>query len=582
MRKIWKIEIKNFRSVKSEIVSDINDLNIFSGGNDVGKSNVLRALDIFFNEKNINFAEEYNIYVKSGLTTTKQKQIISVKVWFINDVYKNLPPKFFIKRTWDKSGKICSQQHDIENWRVKKGNITQKQAYTALSQYLNRFRFTYVPAIKDNEFFNNLLVNLYEAIVNNTVGSEDEFSLTLQTFNDKLSELSRTLSETFKERSGINSTISIPTNVNELAKRLSVSTYNEDNPTDRIPLFNRGDGIRMHYIPSIIYQISQLEKNKWHIWAFDEPETSCEYAKAASLAKEFLELYSKSCQIFISSHSFHFITINGEKVSRYRVIKESNNSSVKDFKKELFIEQELQSELGVLKLLEGLQEVYDEFQKERKLIENNLNIINSATKPLLMFEGESDRILFKKAFEKIKPEESDNFIYSEPADEQEGGAIGEGATSLGGFLFSHIPKIGEVVSTKKIIAVFDNDKEGVEQFNKIAKKYSKFYEKMDIEGCEVLKHKRFSVYIMKLIAPEFRENFVHNKAKYCYLSTELLLRNNSIPSANMDKIPHTNPPIFSFNSKNKVNFANNLSIGETDFTGFQETIDMMVHIKDLG
>ena len=48
MKQIKKIEIKNYRSIKTQTIENIKDLNIFSGGNDVGKSNVLRALDLFF------------------------------------------------------------------------------------------------------------------------------------------------------------------------------------------------------------------------------------------------------------------------------------------------------------------------------------------------------------------------------------------------------------------------------------------------------------------------------------------------------------------------------------------------------
>ncbi len=48
--KIEEIKIANFRSYQDEIVIDLNDLNVFVGKNDIGKSTVLEALDIFFNE----------------------------------------------------------------------------------------------------------------------------------------------------------------------------------------------------------------------------------------------------------------------------------------------------------------------------------------------------------------------------------------------------------------------------------------------------------------------------------------------------------------------------------------------------
>lgn len=48
--KIRKIRLANFRCYKEEITVDLNDLNVFVGKNDIGKSTILEALDIFFNE----------------------------------------------------------------------------------------------------------------------------------------------------------------------------------------------------------------------------------------------------------------------------------------------------------------------------------------------------------------------------------------------------------------------------------------------------------------------------------------------------------------------------------------------------
>ena len=48
--KISQVKISNFRSYKEETVIDFNDLTVFVGKNDVGKSTILEALDVFFNE----------------------------------------------------------------------------------------------------------------------------------------------------------------------------------------------------------------------------------------------------------------------------------------------------------------------------------------------------------------------------------------------------------------------------------------------------------------------------------------------------------------------------------------------------
>lgn len=50
--KIESIKIKNFRSYKEETVIRFEDLTVLVGRNDIGKSTILEALDIFFNDGN--------------------------------------------------------------------------------------------------------------------------------------------------------------------------------------------------------------------------------------------------------------------------------------------------------------------------------------------------------------------------------------------------------------------------------------------------------------------------------------------------------------------------------------------------
>ena len=48
--KIKSIKLKNFRSYKDEVIIEFGDLTAFVGKNDIGKSTILEALDVFFNE----------------------------------------------------------------------------------------------------------------------------------------------------------------------------------------------------------------------------------------------------------------------------------------------------------------------------------------------------------------------------------------------------------------------------------------------------------------------------------------------------------------------------------------------------
>lgn len=49
--KLKKFKLRNFRSYKDQTEIDVSDLNVLIGRNDIGKSSILEALDIFFNGK---------------------------------------------------------------------------------------------------------------------------------------------------------------------------------------------------------------------------------------------------------------------------------------------------------------------------------------------------------------------------------------------------------------------------------------------------------------------------------------------------------------------------------------------------
>ena len=49
--RLTKLKLKNFRGYREEVDIDFSDLTAFVGRNDSGKSTILEALDIFFNDK---------------------------------------------------------------------------------------------------------------------------------------------------------------------------------------------------------------------------------------------------------------------------------------------------------------------------------------------------------------------------------------------------------------------------------------------------------------------------------------------------------------------------------------------------
>ena len=79
MPRIRRIQIKNFRSI-GRLDFSAEDLTVFVGDNDCGKSNILRALNLFFNgETNpgqpFKFQNDWNRYAAPAAKQAKQIEI---------------------------------------------------------------------------------------------------------------------------------------------------------------------------------------------------------------------------------------------------------------------------------------------------------------------------------------------------------------------------------------------------------------------------------------------------------------------------------------------------------------------------
>lgn len=299
MKYIDKIEIKYFRSLKDVQIKDVNDLNVISGKNDSGKSNVLKALDLFFDNTKCNFRDDYN---KERLAEVrdpriKGKQIIRISITFNRPKESHtLPPKFKISRTWDKNGKMINQRDFLET-EFRRYGMSQdiiKQAERRLKQFLNKIKYVCVPSIRDEQYLMVLLRDLQNALFEaearkRKAKSKYKSIITkAEEFNEEVITLTENLNEDFKKASGIDTNVTLPTNVSELLESLRIDTKHGDH---NVALALRGSGIRMQYIPTILNHISTISPF-YYIWGFDEPENSCEYSLCKKIASDFEKEYT--------------------------------------------------------------------------------------------------------------------------------------------------------------------------------------------------------------------------------------------------------------------------------------------------
>lgn len=74
--KIVSLTLENFRSYKAPVTISFNDLTVLIGKNDIGKSSVLEALDIFFENRKID-SDDINIEAKAIGETAKLTVVFS-------------------------------------------------------------------------------------------------------------------------------------------------------------------------------------------------------------------------------------------------------------------------------------------------------------------------------------------------------------------------------------------------------------------------------------------------------------------------------------------------------------------------
>jgi AAA15 family ATPase/GTPase len=120
---INSVEVKYFRSINSQRIRECKPVNIITGSNDIGKSNLLRALNLFFNEKDehdaeIVFREEFSHSRLDAVRkeSVKGRQFIQIEVEFNcqDSFQKTLPSRFKVRKTWYRESKTPNITHDLE------------------------------------------------------------------------------------------------------------------------------------------------------------------------------------------------------------------------------------------------------------------------------------------------------------------------------------------------------------------------------------------------------------------------------------------------------------------------------------
>lgn len=456
---IASILVRNFRSIDRQDVA-CNWITTFVGENDAGKSNILRALNLFFNDQTdpdtpFNFEQDFNKFASVGKQKARQ---IEIKIrFFLPSGYqrKDYPEEIEWVKIWRESGLMVDRGY---RRYVNGADFPNRSKIPAL---LDRIRFTYVPAIKDQRFFLDLQGQLYDVLASVAAAPLKESAANFeQQLQNQLQELLTSINFAFDE----DSTLRLPEDLRSIFERLEIST-------NGIPLSRRGDGIKIRHIPMILNFIAEKHDNilnrggvrYTHIWGFEEPENSVEMSACFEMAKQFVDIIAKGDrhQLFLTTHSpiIYAMEDPGEVdptdeawLYRYFVEKKEDFSAIT--RRAL---SEVHESMGLMPLIAPhIEQAKKEQDRLRQALQAAKTIADKRM-PTIFLEGETDKIVIKKAIHVFAPDLEDKLYLQAGGDNEYGSANALAGRSLAWALEMRHRKVEARV---KALAVFDGDAEG--------------------------------------------------------------------------------------------------------------------------
>lgn len=500
MKFIKKVKISRFRSFFNEPF-ECEEINIFSGANNAGKSSVLRALNLFFNSQT-SFGQAYDHetdYNKAYTEGAGGKRAVEVRVFFEGQGGGALKKEFSISRQFfadaDPSDyKFHSTDGDVDN-KIKRGNGSIIRQFRF---FINKFQYIYVPAVRDRVFLRSIFLLLEQVV--NTKKEQAKYSLLLNKLTQELSKRTEDIGRDFESFIRLPTKVETPTSIGEILEGLTIQTTpgikvkakkkGQPQIEKQVGINASGDGIIMTYLPHFLSFLSHELTDKKFVWGFEEPENSLEYSRVQQLAEKFYSEFSLNAQIFLTTHSPAFISLRGRPRTRlFRVYKEELNprklSRITDLSKIADEIREKERQLNLF-LKDGRPEAADTAKNELMLLERELGVVELSadierfaveqqqqksaseqffalrvvemTKPLVIVESLTDEAILKAAYTALGGASVFGDFTIASVSNQRGQDSGVDAVRR--VLRSH----SHLSHATRLVGVFDMDSKGIQAF----------------------------------------------------------------------------------------------------------------------
>lgn len=337
MIKIDKIKINNFRSFKNtdNYIENFNVLNVFTGRNNVGKTNVLRAINLFFNPDIYDPQIDRNM-IKQITKGASKEPVITID--FVDEeleigktnryqIYCNLnKPKSELYKTNSKSPKLNSSSK-IKTYLDKKFKCVY---LSTTDQVLSSQAYELV-----NDMILQYFKKKHKAIKETVEKFEEQYKTLLNTFTGQISDIESDLNvqfELFRENSiNISPRLTIQERTKITDFLLSNISLKLDDDYAQV-IDAKGAGVqRTSVILLTFFLLNEIFQSQNKIILLDEPEAFLYPLLVSGLKNSILNMVnqdSSHTQMFITTHSREFLReINHEQFRFYNISQKKEQQS---------------------------------------------------------------------------------------------------------------------------------------------------------------------------------------------------------------------------------------------------------------
>jgi predicted ATPase len=451
---ITRIVIEGFRSIRHAVIEPLADFTSFAGLNNSGKSNVLRALNAFFNEETDpgQFIDVDADYYRPDLRKKRRKRI-RVGLTF------HLPDQFRFRRGLEGVQQLLSGEtfSVIKEWvrdpvsptYSLNGSVLDLENRQKLNQFLQLIKYRYVPnRVLPTELIRNEHQSLRDVLVRRLGQRAKSDAKAFAAIRDTSTRMIKSLTKRFQEACPGEGTVSLatPTSWHDVAFAFG---YRLARGGTEIEDAAQGSGIQSLLMLETLYLIDRdyFQQFGWRqaaIWGIEEPESSLHSSLEARVASYLAGVATDQqsrLQVLCTTHSDLVIQYSGRSVIVKHDGRGSEFESLDEPRKAL----ERLSTAGVSRWIHPM--------------------LFWPLDPIVLVEGRSDREFLEEAFKHIRPSRPVRVVDLAALDPSSGDG---GVDRMRQYVKENASAIRSRRAAAPIVVVLDWDAAGkTEQFRKL-------------------------------------------------------------------------------------------------------------------